>query len=106
MDESIFVIGSPDLDLMNPKYLPSLEDTKKYYGISFEKYSIAMFHPVTTEYDEISLYAKEFVKALVDSGLNYILIYPNNDLGSNEILAEYKKLKNNKNFKIFPFFAI
>ncbi len=33
---------------------------------------------------------------------NYILVYPNNDLGSIEILNEYKRVKNNPNFKIFP----
>ena len=102
IDESIHVIGSPDLDLMNPDHLPSLEEAKKYYGINFDEYSIAMFHPVTTEYNNISIYVKDFVKALIDSNRKYILIYPNNDLGSNEILNEYKQLIDNQNFKIFP----
>ena len=39
-----------------------------------------MFHPITTEYDRIKEYSKNFVDALIDSDLNYILIYPNNDL--------------------------
>ena len=102
IEESIHVIGSPDLDLMNPEHLPSLLEAKKYYGINFDEYAIAMFHPVTTEYKNISIYVKDFVKSLVDSQQKYILIYPNNDLGSNEILSEYKQLNDNQNFRIFP----
>jgi len=102
IEESIFVIGSPDLDLMNPKHLPPLDEAKKYYGIDFEDYAIVMFHPVTTEYNNILTHTKNLVKALVDSSQKYILIYPNNDLGSNEILTEYKVLNENSNFKIFP----
>lgn len=102
IEESIHVIGSPDLDLMNPKYLPSLDEVMRYYDIEFGKYAVAMFHPVTTEYKDILVYTKNFVDALIESELNYILIYPNNDLGSNEILFEYTRLKNNKKFKIFP----
>lgn len=102
IEDSIHVIGSPDLDLMNPEYLPSLDEAKKYYEINFDEYAIAMFHPVTTEYKNISVYSKNFVNSLMDSKYNYILIYPNNDLGSTEILNEYKRLIDNTNFKIFP----
>ena len=102
LDSSIFVIGSPDLDLMNSKNLPSLEVAKNYYGISYEKYAVAMFHSVTTEYESIKANVKEFVSAIVESGLNYILIYPNNDLGSIEILEEYKLVANNPKIKAFP----
>lgn len=100
--KSIFVLGSPDLDLMNSKNLPKIETIKKYYSINFKKYSIAIFHPTTTEYCHISQQIKNFVDALIESDLNYIIIFPNNDLGSIEILNEYKRLKEHKNFKIFP----
>lgn len=99
---SIFIIGSPDLDLMNPKFLPKIEDSKKYYNINYKNFSIAMFHPVTTEYEYINEYANLFVETLIESKLNYIVIYPNNDLGSIEILTSFRKIENRKNFKIFP----
>jgi UDP-N-acetylglucosamine 2-epimerase (hydrolysing) len=102
LESSIFVIGSPDLDLMNSENLPTLKEAKKYYNIDFEDYAIAMFHPVTTEYDNIKEYIKNFVDALIESNKNYILIYPNNDLGSIEILEEYRRLKNNQKIQIFP----
>ncbi len=101
-DSSIFVIGSPDLDLMNPVTLPTLDTVKNYYGITFKNYAICMFHPVTTEYDNIALYTQNVVDAMLASNENYIVIYPNNDLGSMEILHEYEHLKENSHFKIFP----
>ena len=102
LHSSIHVIGSPDLDLMNPSNLPSLQIVKEYYHIPFDNYAIVMFHPVTTDYDNIKENAKCFVDALLQSVENYIVIYPNNDLGTDEILEEYKRLKNIPRFKIFP----
>ena len=102
LESSIFVIGSPDLDLMDSKNLPTLSESKTYYNIEFDEYAIAMYHPVTTEYNNIKQNIKEFVDALIESKLNYILIYPNNDLGSIEILEEYERLKDNPKVKIFP----
>lgn len=101
LNSSIFVIGSPDLDLMNSKNLPVLDIAKDYYDIDFEDYAIAMFHPVTTEYKDIKNNIKSFIDALIQSDKNYILIYPNNDLGSSEILEEYNKLENNPKIKVF-----
>ncbi|MFL0802356.1 MAG: UDP-N-acetylglucosamine 2-epimerase (hydrolyzing) [Agarilytica sp.] len=101
-EDSVFVIGSPDLDLMNPCGLPCVEMVKEYYGIDFHSYAIAMFHPVTTEYKNIQMYAKSFVDALIASEKNYIVIYPNNDMGSIEILNEYKCLEGNDRFRIYP----
>ena len=102
IENSIYILGSPDLDLMNPDTLPLLRDVKKYYGIHFLHYAIAMFHPVTTEYDDVKQQIRYFVDALIESKENYVVIYPNNDLGSNEILEEYKRLDGNDNFKIYP----
>jgi len=99
---SIFILGSPDIDLMNPKNLPDLSLVKNYYNIGFDSYAIAMFHPVTTEIKNNKKNAKQFVNALVESKKNYIVIYPNNDLGSHEIIDEYKRLEKNKNIRLFP----
>ncbi|WP_139470513.1 UDP-N-acetylglucosamine 2-epimerase [Campylobacter armoricus] len=99
-EKSIFIIGSPDLELLN-NIMP-LDEAKKYYDINFKNYAIAIFHPVTTEFDTIAKQSEEFVNALIKSNKNYIIIYPNNDLGFEFIIQNYKKLKNNDKFKIFP----
>ena len=102
LESSIYIIGSPDLDLMNPSNLPSLKVVKDYYEIPFKEFAIVMFHPVTTDYKNIKKSAKIFVDALLNSKEDYVVIYPNNDLGTEEILEEYKRLENNTRFKIYP----
>ncbi|MCH3884990.1 UDP-N-acetylglucosamine 2-epimerase [Tenacibaculum aquimarinum] len=102
LPESIKVIGSPDVDVMFSDDLPSLEASKSHYEITFKKYAIAMFHPVTTEINEMETYAKCFVTALLESGKNYLIVFPNNDLGSKYIIEEYLALKNNKKFRVLP----
>ena len=99
---SIFEIGSPDMDAMLSENLPPLSEVKEHYGISFGKYAISIFHPVTTEINKLSEHAKEYFNALTQTNHNYILIYPNNDIGSGIILNELTKLENGKRFHIFP----
>ena len=82
--------------------LPDIETAKKYYEIQFDAYAVAMFHPVTTEVKKIQEYADNFVDALLNDNHNYIVVYPNNDLGSQAVLKAYEKLKENKRFRIFP----
>lgn len=101
-EKSIFIIGSPDLDLMNEQNLPRLKIAKSHYNIPFDSFAVAMFHPVTTEYNKIKIYARKFIKALIKSEKNYILVYPNNDLGSTEILEEIKSIEPSDNIIIFP----
>ncbi|WP_407925343.1 UDP-N-acetylglucosamine 2-epimerase [Flavobacterium daemonense] len=100
--ESVFEIGSPDIDIMFSDQLPDLATAKSYYKIDFEKYAIVMFHPVTTEFREMENYAESFVASLLNDKHNYVVIFPNNDLGSQFILKAYDKLKENSRFRIFP----
>lgn len=102
IETSIFTIGSPDVDIMFSDSLPNLEIVKSYYEIHFEKFAIAMFHPVTTEADAMQQYGEDFVNSLMDDVHSYVVIYPNNDLGSQGIIKQYDKLKNNPRFRVFP----
>ncbi|MDP1801975.1 MAG: UDP-N-acetylglucosamine 2-epimerase [Bacteroidota bacterium] len=102
LNENIFVIGSPDIDAMLSPNLPSLQDVKERYEIDFSNYAIVMFHPVTTEVEQMPAYAKQFVDVLVEQDNNMVVIFPNNDLGYNFIIDEYDRLKEKKNIKIFP----
>lgn len=102
MEENIYEIGSPDIDIMLSNDLPSWEEVKKYYEIDFEDYAVSMFHPVTTEFNEMDEYAEQYVQALEQSNENYIVVYPNNDKGSDFILNKLKRLENNSSFRVFP----
>lgn len=99
---SIFIIGSPDIDIIKSKNLPKIEFVKKWYDIIFEKYAIAVLHPVTTDLKNLNKQCKIFLKAIVQSKKNYILIYPNNDHGFKDILKQYMQLKKNKYIKLLP----
>jgi len=100
--ETIFRIGSPDVDVMLSDTLPELEKAKERYQIPFERYAIAMLHPVTTEYELQSRHAEIFVDSLLDSQQNYIVVYPNNDHGSEFVFNAYNRLKNKENIRLFP----
>lgn len=100
--DSIFLIGSADIDIMLNGKLPSMEEVKKYYEINFNNYGILMHHPVTTEYKNIGNKIKIVVDAILKSDKKYIIIYPNNDLGFEMILKEYSRLKDKKRFAIYP----
>ncbi len=102
MKSSIKVIGSPDVDIMFSNELPSIDEVKKYYEIQYQSFGIVMLHPVTTEYGKMKEYVQNFVDALLEDSKDYVVIYPNNDLGSELILNEYKRLENNSRFRVIP----
>jgi UDP-N-acetylglucosamine 2-epimerase (hydrolysing) len=99
---SIFTIGSPDIDIMFSDNLPTEESVKEYYQIDFDQYAIVMFHPVTTEDKQMKQYADDFVASLLAVDEKFVVIFPNNDLGSKYIIDAYQKIANNKRFRIFP----
>ena len=102
IDSHIFEIGSPDIDIMFSSKLPSIEKAKSRYEILFEKYALLMFHPVTTEQELIEKQINNLIDAVLEDENNYIVIYPNNDMGSSAIIKAFSRLENNKRFRIFP----
>ena len=98
----IYVIGSPDIDVMLSENLPTLSAAKERYEIPFEDYGLLMYHPVTTEYEQTEAHAKAVVDAVLESGRNFIAIYPNSDLGSELILNEYRRFEGNERIRLFP----
>ncbi len=100
--KSIFVIGSPDTDIMFSPALPSLEEVKRHYEVPFDCYGIVLYHPVTTEHSHLRRNARELVSALLDSGLNFVIIHPNNDHGAETILEEMERLKRVSRFRLIP----
>ena len=96
----ISVIGSPDVDIMLGDSLPNIKRVKIHYGIEFERYAILMFHPVTTEVDLVPKQINTVLSAAKKSKLNFLVIFPNNDLGSNHIIDAYRDLP--KNFRVIP----
>jgi UDP-N-acetylglucosamine 2-epimerase (hydrolysing) len=100
--ESIHVIGSPDIDVMLSGSLPTIQETRRRYDIVFDEYGIVLFHPVTTELGAGRRAVDELVAALLASGLNYVVIYPNNDSGCEAIFERYAALEGEPRFKLLP----
>lgn len=101
-EASIFVIGSPDIDLIVQKSSLDIDKIKERYDIEFEKYGVLMYHPVTTEVDNLRAKVREVVSAVIESNRNYVVINPNNDHGYNIILDEYKRFNEYDNIKRYP----
>ncbi|MDZ4752849.1 MAG: UDP-N-acetylglucosamine 2-epimerase, partial [Flavobacteriales bacterium] len=70
--------------------------------IPYERYAMLMFHPVTTEPHRIQHDAHTLIDVLLEDTNNYIVIYPNNDLGSSFIINEYERFSSQKRFRVFP----
>jgi UDP-N-acetylglucosamine 2-epimerase (hydrolysing) len=100
--DSIHVIGSPDMDVMVSADLPGLDEVKRHYEIPYDEYGIIMFHPVTTELDKIKMAAVNLFDAAKQSALNYVVVYPNNDMGSDYILEAIHGLNGDSHFRVFP----
>ena len=98
--ENIYIIGSPDIDVMASSDLPTLDQVKERYEISFDSYSILMYHPVTTELNLIYDHIKAITDAVRKSDENFVIIYPNNDSGSEIILSRINTLSGQKNIRI------
>ena len=101
-DKNIYTIGSPDIDIMFSNTLPCLEEALNYYDIPFSDFGIVLFHPVTTELDQFQNYTKIFVDVLLKDLSNYIVIFPNNDPGTDIIINEFTRFKELTRFRVFP----
>lgn len=101
-EAAIFPIGSPDIDVMLSDSLPSLHEVRARYDIPFDSYGILMYHPVTTEFERLEQHAAAIVDGVVDSGMNFVAIYPNNDAGADIILRHMERLRGRSGFRLLP----
>ncbi len=102
LPSSIFVIGSPDIDVMFSDMLPDLAEVKARYEIGFPNYAIFVYHPVTTEHANLRNKIRTTVAALVESTLNFVVIHPNNDYGADIIHDEISTLATHPRFRLLP----
>lgn len=95
----VFVVGCPSIDAMLDIDISSSVEIKKKFNIDVhKKFFLVLQHPVTTELHNAKKQIKETLKAVKKSGVESVLIYPNNDAGSQAIIGEIK----NSNIKYFP----
>jgi len=92
LPQSVFVVGSPDIDVMLGDSLPDLDEVRRKYEIPFQDYVILMYHPVTTELEKLGRHIEEVAAAIEASGRACVAIFPNNDAGSEMILERLRAL--------------
>ena len=102
-EEVVHIIGSPDIDVMKSSNLPSINKVKKRYDIYYDEYAIFMFHPVTTEIQNIKKQVKVLIDRLKVQDTNFIAVFPNNDMGSFYIRNELINWSNQSaKVSVFP----
>jgi UDP-N-acetylglucosamine 2-epimerase (hydrolysing) len=101
-EESVFVIGSPDIDVMDSPALPSLDEALGHYGLNLDNYGILIFHPVTTELESIETHTRVLMDALVKDGREIIVIESNNDWGSEKIRSVFGDYHSVPTFHFYP----
>lgn len=100
--ESVWLIGSPEVDIMLGPDLPDLESIRSYYDVPFGDFALLAFHPVTTEVDDLQGQIRALCDAVSRSGLNFVAVYPNNDHGSTVILDELLRLEKLPTIRLIP----
>lgn len=101
--DTVFVIGSPDIDVMLSDDLPDLDQVLADYEIPFRDFALVIFHGITSEdVESVATTAEHLVDVLVEGELPAVVVYPNNDPGSEEILRAYRRLQGDERFRVFP----
>jgi UDP-hydrolysing UDP-N-acetyl-D-glucosamine 2-epimerase len=103
----VFIVGAPSLDTIIHKKLLDKEEIEKKYGVNFDSPVIIILqHPVVTEINESIKQFKETIEASQEVYCQKIIIYPNADGGSQNIVREIEKIERtkDKNIKIFKSF--
>jgi UDP-N-acetylglucosamine 2-epimerase (hydrolysing) len=103
--ESIFTIGSPDLDIFFGESSVSLEEVMRKYNIPFADFGIAHFHPNSAESEAAGEQAKQLYRCLVASRRNFIVPRPNNDRGTEAVQAVIDSLPRDR-FCVAPNFEL
>lgn len=91
----VFLTGAPQLDeLVNGHYIPP-EEVAERFNLDIKKPIIlATYHPVTEEFGSVAEHMRQTLEAVVELGLQTVLIFPNNDAGSGDVrrlIERYKR---------------
>lgn len=93
--EYVFNFGSPDIEVVKHVFNNgnSVDLNNEGSGADFnpkKDFLIVMYHPVTSEIDNLSLHTKEILKAVHGLGMQILWFWPNFDAGSETISKELR----------------
>lgn len=88
---SVFKVGSPAIDAIRAvRNCPKEELYKKYILDLDPPFVIVAQHPVTTEFDMARKEISETLKAIYELKIRTIMIFPNIDAGSKDMVSEMR----------------
>lgn len=90
--DRVFVVGSPEIDILTSPDLPTIDAVRERYAIPFERYGVLVMHPVTTEPEHNACHAAAVVDAVLATEGNWVVIDPNNDEGCSDVRHELDRL--------------
>ncbi len=98
----IFVVGALTLDTILNEDLPSKVEIFKKYNLNPEKITfLVVEHPITTLKDKGYSHMRELLLALDEAKQQVIMIYPNCDSGSKELIKLISKYENKDYMNVF-----
>ncbi|MBE6044615.1 MAG: UDP-N-acetylglucosamine 2-epimerase (hydrolyzing) [Clostridium thermopalmarium] len=101
-EENIYVVGAPGIDyIKNTEYL-SREEILNRFNLKDDKIFIMTQHPVTTERELVEWQIRQTLEAIVETGVQTVISYPNSDNGGREIIRAIEEYRNKYDFlKVF-----
>lgn len=100
--EKVFVIGSPNIDIMLSGDLPSIEEVRRHYELLDRPFALFALHPVVGESGGLYEGTSGLLDALAAAGRYVVALYPNNDPGSSEILRALMERESMASLRVLP----
>ena len=101
-DWRINMVGAIALDMIYNENLMDKEKISKKLGLDpYNKIVLCIQHPYVFESEKAGDQMELTLQVLKDLNLHTVIIYPNNDPGSDLIIEKIKKFKEFSNFKVF-----
>jgi UDP-N-acetylglucosamine 2-epimerase (hydrolysing) len=100
--DKVHVIGSPNIDIMLSPDLPTLDEVRRRYEIEADEFAVLALHPVVGASDDLYDRTADLLGALAGTGRSFLMLYPNNDTGSAEILRAMRGIKRSPQFRVLP----
>lgn len=88
--DMVFNVGCPSVDIILLKKNSDNEIYKKFNIDKNKPFLIALQHPVTTEYRHCQQQIRETLKAISGLEINTVMLYPNVDAGSKDMVREIR----------------
>jgi len=89
------VVGTPALDTILNAHLHARNELEAMIGVDFDEYVILVIqHSVSSESDEAEIQITETMEAIRSLGYQTIVIYPNSDAGSRQLINVIESYRN------------